>query len=216
MNEKAEKTLFGKAMEFLGSTFKAEEGAYQKGVQKAAEKRIGKASVDLREHAKKIATRTGTAEDDVVDKMTTKGANIIKEHNVDIDNAQHSGKFTAIMDSLSGGSKIKDAADLEKRAGGIQRKINRQGFVEAGKGYFTDPYKTMINKEASDEARSLAKRQFIGRTGAAAAGVGTVGAIGYNLSQNDDKDKVNAIGAGVGTGALGTAGAAGISMLKKL
>ena len=45
MNEKAEKTVIGKAMDFLGSTFKAEEGSYRKGVEayanKAEKKSVG-------------------------------------------------------------------------------------------------------------------------------------------------------------------------------
>lgn len=228
LNPNATESVFGKAMSFLSSTFKAEKGAYKKGVEKAADKYGDKISKNIDSHIDDVAKRVKQNRDHVGGKFEEKAERIAKEHGVDIDSddIKDFGSQAAIVESLSGGKKIKNGADLKQRADSIQKKVNRSGIAEAGKSYFTDPYKTMINKEASEEARSLAKRQFVGRTGAAAAGVGAVGTMGYNtLTTGDDKDGHgrtfggavgNTIGGSVGAGVLGTAGAVGVSMLKKL
>lgn len=180
MNEKAERGILGKALDFMSSTFKSEEGAYARGVDRATNKYAEKIGKNMEKRISKIEGVTKENFEANADFITGQAEDMIGR--LGGEGAKSTARATAeagvAIDALTSGStKITSKEDFSNAAGKIERKINRNGIGETAKGYFTEPYHTMRNTKSSDEARSLAKRQFIGRTGAAGTlGVGGIGA----------------------------------------
>jgi hypothetical protein len=226
MNQSAEKTLFGKAMDFMSSTFK-ESGIVSSNKGKALETVASKNKEAAHKVVNDGLSKAGDAITRTEDKVSKikNGIKNISTKDGESEAVRDIVEDNAISHVGKKGGEINDSS-ISKARGRVDRSVKAETAKGVVKDYFANPYKTMMNKEASDEARSLAKRQFIGRTGAAAAGVGAVGAIGYNtLTTGDDAQGHgrtfggavgNTVGGTVGMGALGTAGAFGVSMLKKL
>ncbi len=89
---------------------------------------------------------------------------------------------------------------------------------EAAKGYYSEPWKALGNKELSDAARSTAAKQLGARVAVTGGAVALAGGIGHDLIT--DKEDDYGVG-GIAINTVGTAGvfggaALGLSMLKKL
>ena len=233
MNEAATEGILGKAMKFLSSTFKAEDGSLKKGVETYANKSEQSSVNGFKKGIEKIVKKGDKEASEAVVNQNIGFANEqVEDYATRMGGKQTDNVKTIAQENvarktfMSGSTKIDGEEAFKTAAGKEERRINRGGMKEAAKSYFTDPYKTMKDSEATDEARKLATRQFAGRVGVAAAGVGAIGAVGYNtLTTGDDAQGHgrtfggavgNVAGATTGVGVLGTAGALGVSMLKKL
>lgn len=233
MNANATEGVLGKAMDFLSTTFKAEKGSFKKGVETYANKAEQKSVDGFKGGIEKIVKKGDKNASEAIVNKNIGFANEQAENLAErmggkqTDNVKNIAQENVARKTLlSGSTKIDGEEAFKAAAGKEERRIGRGGLKESAKSYFTDPYKTMRDSGATDEARKLATRQFVGRSGAAAAGVGAVGAMGYNtLTTGDDAQGHgrtfggavgNTLGATAGVGALGTAGAFGASILKKL
>jgi hypothetical protein len=236
MNKNATEGVVGGALNFVKGLFE-EKGVVTKNMRDSAKNVAESKLRGSAEHAVNIANDVaggGKKTEDLADVMTrqAEGRNKIHETfkhkdaaNADRVTNKHIEEAAAAHTqnvATEGGSKVSQEA-YDK----AHKQVNREVKMNAAKGtvkdYFMNPYDRMKNG-ATEEIKKQGRNQLIARAGVAGAGVGTVGAVGYNMATNGSdgksrsfgQDVGNAVGTAATLGIMSSIGTGGASMLRKL
>lgn len=239
MNESAIKGIVGKAMDLLKFSEKEINNASSKAAYKfnAKSNRLVNEAVKDKSKAKEIFNNAKVAYKKTADEIAKGGTNGVREevfqareqikkmggnlddvYSKEAKNVAMGGYKRAAADGVNMADTAAYQKYIKDNITGFQSEINRTATFEKVKGYFSQPFKNMKDKNLTSTERDFAQKQFIARAGAVGA-VGVAGAgLTHDLLSNNEEDigTNNITTDAVTTGGLAAAGALGVSMLTKL
>lgn len=214
MNVSATEGVLGKAVKKVSDIF-GNKGGLDRGIKKAATK----ASKDYKLETIKTARKAGKSGKEV--KEALKNTQQIVMDNMSTANPKNLvegiGATSGITNLINKGEKLTDSS-IKAASKSATNKIKKDGAFNAVKDYYADPFKNLNNSNISDAQRKLAGQQFVGRVGATAGATALGVGVTHDLLSNNEND-TGLSGITTNTAAVGglaTAGALGVSMLKKL
>lgn len=191
------------------------KGGLERGIKKA----MTKASRETRLETLKAVRAAGKHGKEAIQAAQDTGIEVLKNIPTAAPKSavEGIGATRGIASLINNGEELTEES-IKAASKSATNRIKRQGVVNAVKDYYADPFKQMGDKTLSDAERSLATKQFVGRVGATATAASVGIGVTHDLFSNNEED-TGLGGIAVNTtavGGLATAGALGVSLLRKL